>query len=362
MNIISSKTYVDPSYTDKPNKSLMKNKIIRAALIFILVFFLVIGYFGYRLYSAGDGVFGGSLLTALTKNDPLQVDKYGRTNFLIFGTSEDDEGHSGKLLADSIMVLSVNPETYEANTISIPRDLWVKYPENCTVGSEGKINATYFCGINNGKSEQDASLDLAKVVSTVIGTDVQYYAKINYSVVRDSVNALGGIEVVINSSDSRGIYDKATDLTLPNGVVVLDGEQALDLARARNAKGGYGLPRSNFDREKNQQLILKAMQDKAKSTGILANPLNITRLSESIGDNIVTNVPSSQLKSILDLSKNTQSSNIETIDLVSKENPLLKTAPINGQSAVVPVAGVFNYSQIHALIEQEFTTNNNQSL
>lgn len=339
----------------------MKNKIIRAALIFILVFFLVIGYFGYRLYSAGDGVFGGSLLTAFTKNEPLQVDKYGRANFLIFGTSEDDEGHSGKLLADSIMVLSVNPETYEANTISIPRDLWVKYPETCTVGSEGKINATYFCGINNGKSEQDASLDLAKVVSTVIGTDIQYYAKINYSVVRDSVNALGGIEVVINSSDSRGIYDVNTGINLPNGTVQLNGEQALALARARNSEGGYGLPRSNFDREKNQQLILKAIQDKAKSTGILANPFNITRLSESVGDNVVTNVPSSQLKSILDVSKNTQSSNIETIDLASKENPLLTTARINNQSAVVPIAGTFDYSQIHDLIDTEFTTKDSSS-
>lgn len=338
----------------KTKKTSKKKKFFRIVLIILALLAVVTLYFGIRIYNAGGNVFNGGLLNVLTKSEPLQVDKFGRSNILIFGTSEDDEGHSGALLADSIMVLSVNPETKEANTVSIPRDLWVKYSEPCTVGNEGKINAVYFCGIDNGKTEEQASQGLADTVATVIGTDVQYYVKVNYTVVRDAVDALGGIDVVINSSDPRGIYDVNTAISLPNGRSTINGEQALALSRARNSEGGYGLPRSNFDREKNQQLILKAMQTKALSSGVLSNPLKVARLSESLGDNIVTNLPSSQVKPALSIAQNLPSDNIVPIDLASKENPLLTTGAIGGQSVVVPVLGTYNYTAIHATIEQAF--------
>lgn len=56
-----------------------------------------------------------------------------------------------------------------------------------------------------------------------------------------------------------GIYDPNVNLRLPAGVSHLDGKTALKLARARNAAGGYGLHRSNFDREMNQQRIISAI-------------------------------------------------------------------------------------------------------
>lgn len=336
-------------------KNSIKKKFAIVTLFLFAILALITLYFGIRIYNAGGNIVGGNLLNAFTKSEPLQIDEFGRANFLIFGTSEDDVNHPGAMLADSIMVLSVNPETKEANTVSIPRDLWVKYSQPCTVGYEGKINAVYFCGIDNGKSEKEASQDLANTVAKVIGVDVQYYVKVNYGVVRDAVNALGGIDVTINSPDPRGIYDVNTGIRLPNGVTTLDGQKALDLSRARNSGGGYGLSRSNFDREQNQQLILKALQNKALDTGILANPLKVARLSESLGNNVITNLPSSQLQSALKVARDLPGNNIVSLDLATKDNYLLTTSRIGIQSVVVPVSGLFDYTAIHSTIRQAFS-------
>jgi LCP family protein required for cell wall assembly len=362
-NTAKTATPLAVTTNEKPKtKNSKKKKLLITALVIFLILALSTMYFGFRILNAGSNIVNGSVLNVFTKSEPLQVDQYGRANMLIFGTSEDDAGHSGALLADSIMVLSVNPETKEANTVSIPRDLWVKYSEPCTVGYEGKINAVYFCGINNGKTEDQASRDLANTVGAITGFDIQYYAKVNYAVVRDSVNALGGIDVTIASEDSRGIYDVNTGIRLPNGVSTLDGQKALDLSRSRNSGGGYGLSRSNFDREINQQLILKALQEKALKAGILANPLKVTRLFESLGNNIATNLPSSQVQSAIKISQSLPGGNIKTIDLAEKGNPILTTGRIGSQSVVVPSLGTFDYSAIREVILRTVTatkTNNN---
>jgi LCP family protein required for cell wall assembly len=81
---------------------------------------------------------------------------------------------------------------------------------------------------------------LEETVNQYLGITTNYYAVIDYTAFRDSVDAIGGIDFTVNSSDPRGIYDPSIDWTtkgplvkLSNGVHHLNGEQALDLARAR---------------------------------------------------------------------------------------------------------------------------------
>ena len=67
-----------------------------------------------------------------------------------------------------------------------------------------------------------------------------YYIKINYQAFKDSVNAVGGVDIDINSEDpyclgGGGIYDPYADLKLKKGIQHLDGQQALNLSRARIA-------------------------------------------------------------------------------------------------------------------------------
>jgi polyisoprenyl-teichoic acid--peptidoglycan teichoic acid transferase len=341
-------------------KKILLSLAVIAGLIAIagLIFFIRIDHDVHK-------TFKGRVFSALTKHDPLKQDSNHVTSMLIFGNSSDDPHHGGALLADSIMVLSINNQTHKAYTVSVPRDLWVQYGMKCSNGTEGKINAVYQCALrNNGHHEGKASEAFKDKVASVLGIQIQYYAKVNYGFVRDSVNALGGVDVTINSSDPRGILDRTFDkncpngpytcynLKYPNGPVHLDGEHALYLSRARNAKGGYGLPQSNFDREINQQLVVDAIRKKALSTGVLANPLKVMNLANSFGTNISTNIHTSELQSAVDALRNIANKSITSIPLHGKTNPVVTTGMQGSQSIVLPTAGLYDYSQLQSTMQQ----------
>lgn len=342
---------------DKKPWSKKKKSIIVSIASILLLLALLLGYVGVRLVISSGKMFDGNLLQALLSRQELQRDEYGRSNVLIFGTSEDHPGHSGAQLADSIIVLSVNQDTKTAATISIPRDLWVSYDQPCPVGYQGKINATYLCALSaSGNDETAASLMFAKKVGDVTGLDIQYYAKVNYAFVRQSVDALGGVDITIDSRDSRGIYDVNTDLRLPNGTSTINGEQAIRLSRARGSGGGYGLEQSNFDREQNQQAVLRAIQQKAVSGGTLANPFGALGLIDSLSGNIKTNVESAELWSVIKVAAGIQPDNIISLPLNSAERSLVTTGSLNGQSIVRPVRGLMDYSGIQSYIQESFAT------
>lgn len=337
------------------------------ALYWIGVTLLAIGllfgsWFAYRLISGTSGIFSGSYTDLLLSSQPLERDQYGRSNVLVFGTTEDEDGGGSQLLTDSILVISIDQDGKYGNIISIPRDLWVEYSQPCPNGTAGKINAIYSCGIQNGLSEIQASEAFADKIGEVIGTDIPYIIKVNQLVLKEVVDALDGIQVTIDSPDPRGIFDRATGLELPNGITELDGETALALSRARNASGGYGLPRSNFDREQNQQQVIRAIQQEALSTGTLTNPNRVLSLAESLGDNVLTNLPSRQVRTVIDVARGTNADNIVTIELVERDAPLVTTGQEAGQSIVLPTAGLFNYNDIQVVISQKFQASSTASL
>src|SRR5581483_1704119 len=149
------------------------------------------------------------------------------------------------------MLLSINTKNNTAWMLSIPRDLWVNIPNH----GYNKINAVYEFGQNDNFSENGypngGMGELEKIVSQKLAIPIDYYALINYTAFKQSVDAVGGVSINIQSHDPRGLFDAYTHLKLPNGNVTLNGQQALDLARARgdNAAGdiSYGFPQSDFD-------------------------------------------------------------------------------------------------------------------
>ncbi len=350
-------------------------KIRLKVMMFVVLFAALLGggYFGYKVLFASGSIFRGNIFSIFS-NKSLQKDANGRSNIVLFGTSEDDPSHAdaGAELTDSIMVLSVDQTSKNAVMFSVPRDLWVDYGGACSAGYQGKINAVYECG-KQGASEQAGADKLRGVVGQAFGLDIQYYAKVNYSALRQAVDAVGGITVMIESDDSRGVMDTNFDWTcgkssservkkcpprghlvdFPNGPANLDGEHALGLARARNVAGGYGLSAGNFDREQYQQKILLAIKDKAISAGTIANPAAVSKLIDSLGDNIRTNFETSEIKTLIDLTSSIKKESIKTISLVDPKKPLVTTGDVSGQSIVRPVAGLKDFSDIKAYIQAE---------
>jgi anionic cell wall polymer biosynthesis LytR-Cps2A-Psr (LCP) family protein len=193
-------------------------------------------------------------------------------------------------------------------------------------------------------------------VSTIVGLPIQYYAQVNYEFIKTVTDAVGGIDVDIHTRDSRGIYDPTVGLTLPAGVNHLDGKTALKLARARNSHGGYGLPLSNFDREINQQRILTALFKKLSDNGTLNNINGALKLLDALSGNLQTNIQTSELKSAVSMAKSIDVANVKSIPLLS----YLGSGSMQGQSIVLSVFGLHNYTQMQAYIAEETGNENDQ--
>lgn len=369
----------------RTRKQIIRKRIIVGVILFIVAAILAVGgYLAFKAFNATGSVFNGSIAD-LIQHEPLKKDAYGRSNFLVVGTSEDDPGHQAGNLTDSILVLSIDQEKKNAYMFSIPRDLYVEYGQACASGYKGKINGYFSCS-NDGEddaAEQDRLSKTQAFIGDIVGLDIQYGVHVNYTVMRDVINAIGG-EITVNiegndgsgPSDKLGIMDSNFDWKCgkpavrktkcpPNGHFieyepgpqVLDAEHALYLAQARgDAAPTYGLAQSNFDRERNQQKIIVAMKDKALSTGTLTNLGAVTGLIDALGNNLRTNIATKEVRTLMDLAKDIKNENIKSLDFYSQDNRIFTTGPIAGAgSSVYPAAGVFKYSELQAFIKKQLT-------
>jgi len=344
-------------------------RIAKWLAIGLLIAAVVIGgYVGIKFFLASNNIFQGSIFD-LTQSQPLKMDANGRSNFVVFGTAEDSEGgqHGGANLTDSIMVVSIDQTAKNAYLMSLPRDLWVDYDETCSVGNQGRINAVYYCASDDGADEKLGAAALQSKVGEITGLDIQYYVHLNFTAVVEAVDAVGGVEVVIESEDPRGIFDdnfdwkckyKCNFVKYSNGPTgLMDGEHALALARARGASGNtYGLPNANFDREKNQQKIIKALREKAASAGTLTNIGAVTGLIDALGNNLRTNVETKEIRTMMSLGTEIQTGNIRSLSLVEPDNTLVETGMISGQSIVQPALGLYDYEDIQEYVKKNLST------
>jgi hypothetical protein len=195
---------------------------------------------------------------------------------------------------------------------------------------------------------------------------------VNYSVVRDIVNALGTVTVDIQGSGGApGILDQNFDwkcgvgdykvsraeqirrcppnghfIDYPNGPATLDAEHALYLAQARGddiGKETYGLGNSNFDREQNQQKIIVAIKDKALSSGTLTDIGKVTGLVDAIGSNLRTNFDKSEVRTLMSLAQDIPNDSIKRINLLDE-----KILNANAQ----PAKGKLDFTGIHAYLKK----------
>ena len=346
---------------DKKTRRKIKLKVV--VLFFFIALLLVGGVVVYRIFQASGNVFQGGFFQVFQKV-PLKQDENGRSNFLILGTSEDDPGHEGANLTDSMMIVSVDQKKKDVYLFSIPRDLYVKYDRLCFSGQSGKINAYLYC-VNDEETataEQERLTMSMRFISDIFGLELHYAVRVNYTVLREAVDAVGGVDVNIQGSGGApGILDRHFDhvcdykcylVKYDNGVHHLDGSQALNLARVRGESAPtYGLVRSNFDREINQQKILVALKDKAVKTSTIMDFNKVLQLVDALGNNLRTNIQTKELRTLLELSGDIESSKIHRISLIGDGDDLAVLKTDGGN--VVPIEGYFNYDGVKKFIQKK---------
>ncbi|HEY8999158.1 MAG TPA: LCP family protein [Candidatus Saccharimonadales bacterium] len=334
----------------------------RTFLTVVLLAIIGGGWVTWKFVSNEVKVFGWDGLWSLIHPGPLN-NQNGRVNILLAGDSVGrTDGGGGQQLTDSIMIVSIDTQNHTAFFLSVPRDMYVDIPGFAS----SKINAAAEDGASAYGSHPEYDANgmglLSQVVSQKMGITVDYYALVDYAAFENAVDAVGGISVNIQSSDSRGLYDPSvtspTDsrplVDLTNGVHKLNGQEALGLARARgDSAGSYGYGQSDFTRTQNQREMLIAIEDKAVTAGVLSNPIKLGNLFDSFGSNIETDMTLGNARELYNVFKKIPSASIASESLNSANgHDLLTGKVIKGQDVLVPAAGTGDFSAIQAFVAQ----------
>ncbi len=218
----------------------------------------------------------------------------GRVNVLVLG--KGGVGHDAPDLTDTMMLASVSSE--KTNLISLSRDIWA--PE-----IRAKLNSAYYWG----KFRKEGFKLADESVGKITGVNVDYNLVIDFSVFKEVVDSLGGIEVDVQNSftdekypiegrendlcDGNGTYTcRYETLTIQKGKQMMDGETALKFVRSRNAEGDEG---TDFAREARQQLVIAGIKNKVLSAEVILNLLKIRTLWNIGMDSIETDIPQNML-------------------------------------------------------------------
>jgi LCP family protein required for cell wall assembly len=213
-----------------------------------------------------------------------------RVNLLVMGYG--GTGHDGAYLTDSMVVMSLMPQSHHTTLVSVPRDLWVQIPAGS--GQYHKINYAYVYGSNNGADAAGGGNVAAQKMSVVTGLDVKYWLTINFVGFRDFINAIGGIDVYVPdaftakypANDDPNVNPNWLHVHFSKGMQHMDGETAIRYARARyvldNPAEG-----SDFARSARQQIMIKAALTKVKQINTWPSLFNaLTALEHAIYTNL----------------------------------------------------------------------------
>lgn len=191
---------------------------------------------------------------------------------LVLGVDER-EGDAGR--SDTIIVLTVNPETKSTKMLSIPRDT---YTEIIGKGFQDKLNHAYaFGGIEMAMESVENLLDIP----------IDYVTQVNMQSFKDIVDAVGGINV------DNALNFQQDSFTFPKGNIHLNGEEALSFVRMR-----YEDPRGDFGRQDRQKQVIQAVLREGASVSSL---LNYKSIFGAISDNVRTNMTFDEM---VDVQKN----------------------------------------------------------
>jgi LCP family protein required for cell wall assembly len=222
--------------------------------------------------------------------------------------------HASKWRADTIIVMHIPASHDKAYLVSIPRDLYVPVPENA--GAEcgdrrAKINAAFAWG----------GLPLAvRTVECFTDVRMDHVVAIDFAGFKEVTDALGGVDLNVERTITSIHKPRRT---FKQGMNHLNGAEALDYIRQRKQ-----FPDGDFARMRHQQEFLRALMDKAVSTGTLANPPKLNAFLRSVTDALTVD----EGFSVVDMALQFRGLRGENLQFVT--SPHNGSQMINGESVV----------------------------
>src|SRR5262245_47677146 len=227
----------------------------------------------------------------------------GAMNLLLLGldTRQSWESQGKDSRSDTIIILHIAATHDQAYMISIPRDLIAHIPADPTIGFKGattKINAAYAYGSMNGRGWTGGAKLATKAVHELTGITFDGVVVIDFDGFKGILQALGGVSMCVDKDmwSSHYIVDKngrvqyavGADPTSPpknalwfrKGCRQMAPWEALEYSRLRHSTNG------DYDRQRHQQQLLRAMAKNATSAGILTSPAKLSDILAAAGGSL----------------------------------------------------------------------------
>lgn len=205
--------------------------------------------------------------------------------------------------SDSMILVTINPETKTTTMTSLERDVLVTLSgpkDNDMTGVQAKLNAAYASG--------GAKMAIM-TVQDLLDIEIDNYIQINMQGLVDLVDAVGGITVTNNFDFPISIAEKEPEYTatVEPGTHKINGEQALVYARMR-----YDDPEGDYGRQKRQREVIQKVMKKILA---LDSVSSYKKILSAVSGNMQTNIEisSSTIPSLLGYTD--ALSNVETYQL-----------------------------------------------
>ena len=210
----------------------------------------------------------GNLATAPLRadEDPAPRVTDGAMNLLLIGSDSRDledasygEG-DGSRRSDAMVLVHLSADDDRIDAVQLPRDTLMDLPacpdtgSGASKGGRGMLNSA----LNAGPACSVAA------VEELTGVHIDHFMELDFEGFIAIVDALDGVPVCL----PEPLEDPSADLDLPGGAQMVDGKDALALARTRHAVGDG----SDIARLGHQQMVMSAVVQEATSSRILSRP------------------------------------------------------------------------------------------
>ena len=256
--------------------------------------------------------------TTTTPDPPWVWDGYERLNILLLG-SDAGVGRIGTR-TDTIILVSIEPETGDIAMFSIPRNLTeAPLPDGMGVWSCKCFPDIITHLWANGEWYPDAfpgpqspSVNALKgAIGLVFGVDVHYYAKVDLAGFVALIDALGGVTIDVPKTIVDGSYPHekggTESVVIEQGAQHLDGHLALAYARIRRNSG-------DFARMHRQRCLLGALVEQIDLSDLAGGYRGFIA---AVVDHVETDIPAEGLIDFVDVLSRVDMDRLGTLRITS---------------------------------------------
>ena len=269
----------------KENKNKTKNKKKKKILVAILciVIIIVLGIFAYVKTKLNKLEYVDISNEDLGIEDSTSKNLENYRNIALLGVDSRNISSNDGSRSDSIIIVSINKETNDVKLISVYRDTYLDLGDK--YGLDKVTHAYAYNGPSQTINTLNRNLDL----------NIKEFVTVNFEVVADVVDLIGGIEVDIKEEElsqmNKYIEDTSKHTGIPSeklthaGKQTLNGVQAVTYSRIRKTEGG------DYRRTERMRTVLTKTFNKAKKM----NVSQINKIADTVLPKIQTNITQGEI-------------------------------------------------------------------